>query len=56
MKTVLALFCCIVITAATVSNEFKAFKAKYNNVYRNEAEVIVTYTIQIEMISKSYCK
>merc|ERR1712136_636009 len=35
---VFALLCCVAVASATVSDEFHAFKAKYNKEYRNEAE------------------
>merc|ERR1711953_1365998 len=35
---VLALLFCVAVASATVSNEFHAFKAKYNKIYKNGAE------------------
>jgi len=33
-----ALLCCVAVASATVSDEFRAFKTKYNKAYKNEVE------------------
>merc|ERR1711909_183903 len=49
---VFALLCCVAFASATVSDEFKAFKTKYNKVYRNEAESAHRMTAFAENLEK----
>merc|ERR1712135_178710 len=45
---VFALLCCVAVASATVSDEFHAFKAKYNKEYNKEAaEGKHTYTLGV---------
>merc|ERR1712179_898738 len=49
---VFALLLCVAFASATVSDEFKAFKTKYNKVYRNEAESAHRMTAFAENLEK----
>ena len=41
MKLVFGILFCVSVATGTALDEFKAFKSKYNKIYRNEAEVIL---------------